>query len=61
MVIDILATATAMRSDPADLERLRGMKQKLARFRATLGPNLPTSLRLAGALAVPRSDSLLGS
>lgn len=42
MVIDILATATAMRSDPTDLERLRGMKQKLARFRATLAPDLPT-------------------
>lgn len=36
VVIDILATATAMLDDGVDTERLRGMKQKLAIFRATM-------------------------
>ncbi|MBK0418375.1 MurR/RpiR family transcriptional regulator [Leucobacter sp. CSA1] len=39
VVVDILATVTAMRSDSVDLARLRGMKQKLAGFRATLDPH----------------------
>lgn len=36
VVIDILATCTAMLDDTVDTERLRGMKQKLAIFRATM-------------------------
>lgn len=43
VVIDILATATAMHRDGVDLERLRGMKQKLAGFRATLDPRVAES------------------
>lgn len=38
VVIDILATLTAMRDDTVDLARLRGMKKKLAAFRSTLDP-----------------------
>lgn len=36
VVIDILATATAMSQDAEQLAGVRGMKQKLAEFRATL-------------------------
>lgn len=36
VVIDILATRTALGDDAVDMERLRGMKQRLAGFRATL-------------------------
>ncbi|UOR02511.1 SIS domain-containing protein [Leucobacter allii] len=38
VVIDILATTTAMKGEHVDLARLRGMKQKLAAFRSTLDP-----------------------
>lgn len=38
VVIDILATITALKDDAVDLARLRGMKQKLAAFRSTLDP-----------------------
>ncbi|WP_053382718.1 MurR/RpiR family transcriptional regulator [Leucobacter celer] len=39
VVIDILATSTAMKGGDVDLARLRGMKQKLAAFRSTLDPS----------------------
>lgn len=35
VVIDILATITAIKDDAVDLSRLRGMKQKLAAFRSS--------------------------
>lgn len=38
VVIDILATTTAMKNGDVDLAHLRGMKQKLAAFRSTLDP-----------------------
>lgn len=39
VVIDVLATITAMHDDAVDLARLGDMKQKLSAFRSTMDPN----------------------
>lgn len=38
VVVDILSTGVAMQGSTAELEQLRGMKEQLASFRATLDP-----------------------